>query len=1179
MEKEQEAAKKIKFLSDNKTKQDSFTHSRVAKAISNIILNDDVGKSIALKGNWGSGKSSIVDMVEEELLKGQHIVFVYDSWVHEGDPLRRSFLESFIQFCIEKDLINVNINFGENGKNAVEYWEEQLEFLSKRKEEFVITKKSFPTWDAIGFTVCSLIALFFSSFLRNWPNLSWPIFILSIIGTFLPILYIVFRIINYNNINDFFRTGKILIPPLLKDNNDETVTSKAIKTPDPTSIEFQKIFIDLLNCIVKCNLSENCKFDKKILVVIDNLDRVDSDDALTIWTTMKGFFEIDNKYKWKDKLWLLVPFDFEAIKKLWRKNDKSKLVVDSITDDILDIKYNNNELNVNCASSFTEKTFQLQFDTPMPYQSKWHDFFNDKFNEIFQNNYDKKQRLEIYKIYKTFLDSYNNSLPPTPREIKLFINNLFAMYLTYNESRKPLYAIALFVLLKKYVWKEDSVKIISDLMNKSTISDNYLINQYYKRNIDLIASFYFNSDEKDARQLRLGPTLLEVIKNCDLEKMISLREVTGFYEVILDVIQDNIILYNRGEAYIIGYMSRILNSINNKEKIEIISSWQTIKDSVKRIEYFNKLDDNSALGFCELIRVNNNEEELTRTLVSKIYEKNTLFVNFAFDSNLNEKKVNGTIDELLLDSILSGLKILFEYIDKNIKQIKIADTFKVNIPNLNYLELIELISSKYKYESIFKYFKPEIDSMYIINDLNQKIKQEKIPFEKVSNIFRFLSLVLPNGYYDEILEYFKTAFLNHGENRTKIMYYLMSALHLQRVNAKSKTVLSEISSNGAIFHQLYSSLQEANYNEVSILLFVIIVYNDKLNMTANVANATSGLRDINMIIGDPQKYEKIIDLVYPCFVNFELLNRLFELSQNPTYYELCKIFFKKLKNANIEERLNCEDIINNEKFIYESLLEEYGDFIIHFNKKQDLINCLIRKVFDKSLSRLYLSILKNIKNDEFVKYIKNGLSDIDKETWAESSKDLNINIFDLLIELINNKNSEFLQTEYFDFLTNGMDNLLNNNLEFIRLNSNFDILLKGLMVGKRKIFMENTFDAFNNSTNTIQDFIKIFNSKIIDCNILNQKLDSLYKKSFYNIIGNKDIEQIQWLIEIIALCPNVINNTGYAFDNFKDKLIAEWSDKNTPDGVNELLKKLAIILNINLPDKNSGNDTIDNEGK
>ena len=92
-----------KYLSDKPTVDDKFgSHSRIAKSISRLVKNESGGKSIALKGNWGSGKSSIISMVEKNL-DNDILLFKFNAWIHEGDSLRRRFLEKLIDFLIVHD--------------------------------------------------------------------------------------------------------------------------------------------------------------------------------------------------------------------------------------------------------------------------------------------------------------------------------------------------------------------------------------------------------------------------------------------------------------------------------------------------------------------------------------------------------------------------------------------------------------------------------------------------------------------------------------------------------------------------------------------------------------------------------------------------------------------------------------------------------------------------------------------------------------------------------------------------------------------------------------------------------------------------------------------------------------------------------------------------------------------
>ena len=52
---------------------------------------------IALEGGWGSGKSTVTRLLKSKLESdNNNFVWIFDAWAHEGDPLRRTFLERLL---------------------------------------------------------------------------------------------------------------------------------------------------------------------------------------------------------------------------------------------------------------------------------------------------------------------------------------------------------------------------------------------------------------------------------------------------------------------------------------------------------------------------------------------------------------------------------------------------------------------------------------------------------------------------------------------------------------------------------------------------------------------------------------------------------------------------------------------------------------------------------------------------------------------------------------------------------------------------------------------------------------------------------------------------------------------------------------------------------------------------
>lgn len=95
-----------KFIQDkernfNKEDEGDFLdYSNYVSNLEDIIKNaPDTSFTIGLFGGWGSGKSSIINTVKDNL-KDEKIKFItYDAWKYSDDPFRRTFL-----FTILKDL-------------------------------------------------------------------------------------------------------------------------------------------------------------------------------------------------------------------------------------------------------------------------------------------------------------------------------------------------------------------------------------------------------------------------------------------------------------------------------------------------------------------------------------------------------------------------------------------------------------------------------------------------------------------------------------------------------------------------------------------------------------------------------------------------------------------------------------------------------------------------------------------------------------------------------------------------------------------------------------------------------------------------------------------------------------------------------------------------------------------
>ena len=72
--------------SDNETDVDLLDYSHLVDAVTTIVANDRlVPSTIGVFGDWGSGKSSLLQMIKLEVEKGEDVLCLsFNGWIFEG---------------------------------------------------------------------------------------------------------------------------------------------------------------------------------------------------------------------------------------------------------------------------------------------------------------------------------------------------------------------------------------------------------------------------------------------------------------------------------------------------------------------------------------------------------------------------------------------------------------------------------------------------------------------------------------------------------------------------------------------------------------------------------------------------------------------------------------------------------------------------------------------------------------------------------------------------------------------------------------------------------------------------------------------------------------------------------------------------------------------------------------
>ncbi|WP_317482118.1 KAP family P-loop NTPase fold protein [Exercitatus varius] len=89
--------------SDTESKEDYLNFGEVSQIVTEILETEDMlPVSIGVFGNWGAGKSSLLNLIEQQIKPDEWIVIKFDAWLYQGfDDARTALLEVIASHLIQ----------------------------------------------------------------------------------------------------------------------------------------------------------------------------------------------------------------------------------------------------------------------------------------------------------------------------------------------------------------------------------------------------------------------------------------------------------------------------------------------------------------------------------------------------------------------------------------------------------------------------------------------------------------------------------------------------------------------------------------------------------------------------------------------------------------------------------------------------------------------------------------------------------------------------------------------------------------------------------------------------------------------------------------------------------------------------------------------------------------------
>ena len=610
------------FISHQPRGKDHFDgspHVRIANSLSEIISSGEKHTHIiGLEGEWGSGKSNVIKILEKEFQKsGEKYVFTYDLWGHQEDIHRKSFLEELLhELSLEQLLGSVADLESEFLKELKgKSWNDKLEYLLSQKK-----KKDQSSYPTLGLGLVYVVLYFFlidpliNAFGNNGALWGIPHFKIVFNTLLLGVAIILSMAKKINLAKELMGIVK---GKFLDSSSFEIVSDRG-----PSVFQFK----NWMNEIDRA-LNEN-----KLVIVFDNLDRLDNEKLKEVWSLINTFFSNSKEYQ---NIWVIVPYDRVHVQNVYGEEEGMR---------------------------FISKTFPLRYQIPTPILSNWRKFFEDLFSDSFGNI---EETREVASIYGTLHANTN------PREIIDFINEMVSLHKVWK-GKIPVKCIALYILKKDSLETKEKEGPDEEPPTNKYIDDEILysnlirfVERFFKDGNDVrkyIAALYYNIDPEDAIEVLLFKDVSVSVHRgtkLNIKVLIHRSSLRNVLEAVLNSGDFNV----RHAVNLLSDLKQInYKLVRLKKENEGLVDWNSLGIDVKSLKSIELLSGDGSDGYDTELNLNDvyliDNEEFVRLF--------DIIADDVMANHRNNMYLSGELKQLIMQLSEHSAKNILSRIYKSI---------------------------------------------------------------------------------------------------------------------------------------------------------------------------------------------------------------------------------------------------------------------------------------------------------------------------------------------------------------------------------------------------------------------------------------------------------------------------------------------------------------------------------
>ncbi|MGA2605142.1 MAG: P-loop NTPase fold protein [Verrucomicrobiia bacterium] len=1138
--------RKVVLLDDSPANADAFgPHQRIANAVRELVITEPGGRAIALIGTWGGGKSTVLNLLRNGPTKEGHSdadnleIFVFDAWCHEGDPLRRTYLEKLINFLVERDWV------------PREKWEKRISELSGRYKETSTT--STPQLTRLGvfcafllFLIAIGLAVISGGTLEPW----WiKLGFLLALGpvALIDLICIVLAIRQRKARSDGFAVADLV--GYFADKQRETTKTETVESPEPTSVEFQAWFRELANDA----LTES----RRLLIAVDNLDRVDREDALRLWSTLRTFvdFSENEKPTWAKKLWVLAAFDENGIRHLWEKPDghetgEKEPPREQPKDDAP-------------TSTFLSKSFQVRFRIPAPLLSDWRSFLTKQLQAAFPpDEAEPRDVEEFHRVSQIFAILKAADQSPTPRDIKVFVNQLGAAYRTSPEEF-PLEYYALYVALSDRGWTPDATK-----MPEQTYLEPYLDDDWE----EALVSLHYNMPKAEALHVKLRPKVERALTDGNADSLRQLADRRG-----IELVADKIIRERAGdwagkEPLIIGRAAAALAALQSSKEPVIGTAFKLLAREAGTINDWKNLDELSGRGIAVLVE-REKDPHFSARLASSLKGSSFPVADLSQDELPRLPWLDGLI--VALGGVLNAGHV--EAIRSSFALAKTPDDY------------IRTLACARKYETgrgLWEFMRPGCDAQKIIDRMADAVQAAEFN-SRYDDAVSVMLLVNFDWSWDKLTQSFAKFQSVEEVSPSLVGSCARSALRLRSRNAIASQQIQSMCKTGSAFCHLQRCIQASADHAVSSLLLAVLISDADASEIQNPgANApynyrlspinqlwTQGRDSYLDIVRNPGKHPALVEELVRQAHSLECAEELLASRQSSeTARPVCDEILRGLaKNLEYEESFGVENVEKLYPVLRVALDKETLEGLLkNLTERRGLEDHLTRSSVAVETSGLYRSVLRIKRTTALTNATVNGLRALSQDQW-QSVFATEGDLLGLMSDLVKDGVTLGLGYQMQSGLSAFSDQMLTQAPPKHMSPEVCDALFKALEAPQREQFKKNLRDKVINSNSSIKTLLILFGPILNDCAVLESKSDDLVRLGFSRILEHPDPDEYAWVRNVVDKCPGVMKRCDTdTVETFAQMIQGTFDSEKLTDECRQTLREIAKSCGVELTEKSDG---------